>query len=144
MTSRTSSPAPSFSCRYAEQFGLSDLKLVWTERRGYHLTLPVAQRETVERAGGTVRVRTDAGELRAERLVLATGGVLGGGAAAGGARLLGLERVEVDERGRVRGLSGPLGEARIHACGEVVGLGAEAGLLAVAASALRAGFSAAT
>ena len=37
--------------RYAEQFGLSDLKLVWTERRGYHLTLPVAQRETVERAG---------------------------------------------------------------------------------------------
>jgi glycerol-3-phosphate dehydrogenase subunit B len=103
-----------------------------------------ARVETVERAGGTVRVRTDAGELRAERLVLATGGLLGGGAAAGGGRLLGLERVEVDERGRVRGLSGPLGEARIHACGEVVGLGAEAGLLAVAASALRAGFSAAT
>ena len=24
---------------------------MWTERRGYHLTLPVAQRETVERAG---------------------------------------------------------------------------------------------
>jgi glycerol-3-phosphate dehydrogenase subunit B len=104
--------------------------------------------ETVERAGRFVRVRTDDVELRAERLVLATGGHLGGGvdvdAVAGGARLLGLARVEIEADGRVRGLSGPLERARVHACGEVAGLTAEAGLLAVAASALRAGFSAAT
>ena len=36
---------------YAEQYGLTDLKLVWSERRGYHLTLPVAQRAVVEKAG---------------------------------------------------------------------------------------------
>lgn len=104
--------------------------------------------ETVERAGRLVRVRTDGAELRAERLVLATGGHLGGGfdvdAVPVGARLLGLAQVEVEGDGRVRGLSGPLAEVRVHACGEAAGLTAEAGLLAVAASALRAGFSAAT
>lgn len=36
---------------YAKQFDLSDLKLVWTERRGHHLMLPISQRETIERAG---------------------------------------------------------------------------------------------
>jgi len=108
------------------------------------VAMHAARVETVERAGRFVRVRTDAAELRAERLVLATGGHLGGLSEFRGASLLGLERVEVDEDGRVRGLPGPLAPARVHACGALAGLGAEAGLVAVAASALRAGFSAAT
>ena len=36
---------------YADELGLTDLKLVWTERRGYHLTLPVGQKEIVQGAG---------------------------------------------------------------------------------------------
>ena len=30
---------------------MTDLKLVWSERRGYHLTLPIAHRELAEQAG---------------------------------------------------------------------------------------------
>ena len=36
---------------YSEKLGLTDLRLVWNERRGYHLVLPIAQRAIVEQAG---------------------------------------------------------------------------------------------
>ena len=31
--------------RYAEEYGLNELHLVYTDRRGYHLTLPASQRK---------------------------------------------------------------------------------------------------
>ena len=36
---------------YAEGLNLTDLKLAYTDRRGYHLTLPAAQRAVVEESG---------------------------------------------------------------------------------------------
>ena len=44
---------------YADSLGLTDMKLVYTERRGYHLTLPASQREIVER-NGFIRIASHA------------------------------------------------------------------------------------
>jgi len=45
--------------QYVEEFGLSELKLNYTDRRGYHLTLPASQREVVE-ANGFIRIASNA------------------------------------------------------------------------------------
>lgn len=38
-------------CHYRDELQLDDLKLLYSERRGYHITLPVAHKEVAERNG---------------------------------------------------------------------------------------------
>jgi anaerobic glycerol-3-phosphate dehydrogenase len=115
------------------------------------VTVLAARARGIDRVRGALRVSHEGGELVAERLVLATGRHLGGGviASAEGSRerLLGIpgEGVQVDETARVVALPSALGKARVYACGELaLGLDATSGLVAIAASGLKAGFSAAT
>ena len=44
---------------YTEKLALTDLKLAYTDRRGYHLTLPAGQRSVVEK-NGFIRIASNA------------------------------------------------------------------------------------
>ena len=45
---------------YVDTHALTDLKLVYTDRRGYHLTLPASQRDVVEKNDLFIRIASQA------------------------------------------------------------------------------------